>query len=49
MKKLLHLVGCLHRCTDDARSHKHQINLVTSSHLFQNIEASSHVPGAQEP
>jgi len=21
---LLHLVGCLHRCTNDTRSHKHQ-------------------------
>ena len=24
-EKLLHLVGCLHRCTSDARSHKHQV------------------------
>jgi len=24
---LLHPVGCLHRCTDDARSHKHQVNV----------------------
>ena len=24
-RNLLHLVGCLHRCSNDARSHKHQI------------------------
>jgi len=26
-RKLLHFVGCLHRCSDDARSHKRQITL----------------------
>ena len=31
MKKLLHLVGCLHRCTTDARSHKHQVQI---SYMF---------------
>jgi len=24
---LLHLVGLLHRCTGDARSHKHQVHV----------------------
>jgi len=25
-RSLLHLVGCLHRCSNDARSHKHQVH-----------------------
>jgi len=28
MKNLLNLVGCLHRCTNDARSHKLQVHSV---------------------
>ena len=40
MKKLLHLVGYLHHCTSDARSHRHQVHNRTiseRSHIF--IEA----------
>ena len=29
MKKVLHLVGCLHRCTSGARSHKRQVPMFT--------------------
>jgi len=31
----LHLVGCLHRCTYFARSHKHQVILI---YLIQNLD-----------
>jgi hypothetical protein len=32
-QKLLHLVGYLHRCINDARSHKHQKRLYVSPHV----------------
>jgi hypothetical protein len=35
MKKLLHLVGCLHRCTGDARSHTHQDQFMVGYPLRQ--------------
>jgi hypothetical protein len=33
-RKLLHIVGSLHRCINYARSHKHQVHCAVSFHLY---------------
>ena len=35
-KKLLHLVGCLHRCTNDVRPQKHQASYFSPSVTHHN-------------
>jgi hypothetical protein len=36
-RNLLHLVGCLHHCSSDARSHKHQVCKKKNSSFPQDI------------
>jgi len=39
---LLHLFGCLHRCTSDARSHKHQIILCYwSTLIYESVRSTA--------
>ena len=42
MKKLLHLVGCLHRYTNDARSHKHQVRIGKYFRATVGIDSGIH-------
>jgi len=43
-RNLLHLVGCLHRCSNDARSHKHEVfSINVGNKYFEMVEDFEYV------